>query len=234
MLEIMEPKVIYEDNHLIGVNKPAGWLVQADITGDMTLADWTKAYIKHRYKKPGDVFLGVIHRIDRPVSGTVIFARTSKGLTRMNELIKERKIEKKYWAVTAIRPNPLSADLTHYILKDREKNKVKVFDQPSRRSKDAKQAELSYSLLSGIGDNYLLEVMLKTGRSHQIRAQLARVGYPIRGDIKYGFKKPNQDASIHLHCRSMSFLHPVKKEQVCIQSDPPNEQIWNLFEDMWG
>ncbi len=229
----MEPQVIYEDNHLIGVNKPAGWLVQADITGDLTLADWTKNYIKHRYKKPGDVFLGIIHRIDRPVSGVVIFARTSKGLTRMNELLRERKIEKRYWAITNVRPNPLSADLTHFLTKDKEKNKAKAFDKMSRRSVGAKEATLSYNMIGGLGDNFLLEVNLGTGRPHQIRVQLAKVGYPIRGDIKYGFKKPNADASIHLHCRSMSFIHPVKKEPVTVQADPPDEQVWRLFEDMW-
>ena len=230
----MEPQVIYEDNHIIAVNKPTGWLVQADITGDSTLADWTKAYIKHRYKKPGDVFLGIIHRIDRPASGTVIFARTSKGLSRMNELIRDRKMKKKYWAITAIRPNPLSDDLVHYILKDTEKNKVKVFDRPSRRSGNAKKAEMSYNLLGGIGENFLLDIDLITGRPHQIRAQLAKVGYPIRGDLKYGFKKLNSDASIHLHCRSMSFMHPVKKIPVTIEADPPREQIWRLFEDIWS
>lgn len=229
----MEPTVIYEDNHIIGVNKPPGWLVQADKTGDSTLADWTKSYIKLRYKKPGDVFLGVIHRIDRPVSGVVVFARTTKALTRMNELIRDRDMNKQYWAIIGSRPNPFSADLTHYLIKDREKNITKAYDQLSRRSEGAKKSELSYNMIGELGDHYLLEIDLKTGRSHQIRAQLAKVGYPIRGDVKYGYKSPNEDASIHLHCRSMSFIHPVKKEQVVITADPPDEQIWRLFEDMW-
>ncbi len=230
----MEPQIIYEDNHLIAVNKPAGWLVQADITGDLTLADWTKSYIKQRYKKPGDVFLGTVHRIDRPVSGTVIFARTSKALSRMNELIRERKIVKKYWAIINVRPDPLSAELTHFLVKDKAKNKAKAFDNLSRRAEGAKKATLTYNMIGGIGDNYLLEIDLKTGRPHQIRAQMSKMGYPIRGDIKYGFKTPNQDASIHLHCRSMSFIHPVKKEPVTITADPPDDQIWRLFEDMWN
>lgn len=205
-------------------------LVQGDRTGDRTAADEVKAYIKNRYKKPGDVFLGIIHRLDRPVSGATIFARTSKGLERMNRLFAERQIEKIYWAITSERPNPISGHLTHYILKDKSKNTVKAFDRMSNRAKGAKKADLDYELKGQIGSNFLLEIKLQTGRPHQIRAQLAKIGCPIRGDVKYGFTKPNKDASIHLHCRSLAFVHPVKKEPVKVVADPPDEQIWNLFD----
>jgi 23S rRNA pseudouridine1911/1915/1917 synthase len=151
----------------------------------------------------------------------------------MNELIRDRNIEKKYYAIIGKRPDPLSGKLTHFLVKDKEKNKVKAFDALSNRSEGAKKAELSYNMIGGLGDHYLLEIDLKTGRPHQIRVQLAKVGYPIRGDLKYGFKTPNHDASIHLHCRSMSFLHPIKKEPITITADPPDEQVWRLFEDMW-
>ncbi len=222
-------EILYEDNHLIAVNKPVGVLVQGDKTGDQTLGDFVKLYIKDRYDKPGDVFLGIIHRLDRPVSGVTIFARTSKALERMNRLFADRKIEKTYWAITAKRPEPLAGHLTHYLLKDTERNVVKAFDKPSSRAKDAKIAELDYELIREIGINFLLEVNPITGRPHQIRAQLAKAGYPIRGDVKYGFLKANPDGSIHLHCRSLTFVHPVKNEPVTITADPPREQIWNLF-----
>lgn len=223
----MEPIIIYEDNHLIAVNKPAGWLVQGDETGDMTLGDWVKYYIKNQYDKPGDVFLGTIHRLDRPVSGVVVFARTSKALSRMNEIIRDRKVSKKYWAVVERSPDPLSGKLEHYILKDHKKNKVKAFDKPSKSG--AKKAELSYQLEAGISGHYLLDIDLKTGRPHQIRAQLAKMGMPIRGDVKYGAHHPNDDLSINLHCKSMSFVHPVKKEPISIECNPGDQQIWNLF-----
>lgn len=222
-------KVLYEDNHLLAVNKPAGWLVHADETGDATMSDWVKEYIKVRYNKPGDVFLGVIHRLDRPVSGALVFARTSKALTRMNRLFKERQVEKVYWAITDQRPDPLEGTLVDYIEKDRSRNIAKAYDKPSRRHPDAKKSILEYKLIGQIGTHSLLEVRPHTGRPHQIRVQLSRLGCPIRGDLKYGFTMPNQDGSIHLHCRSLSFIHPVKKEPVRIEADPPSDQIWNLF-----
>lgn len=222
-------QVLYEDNHLLAVNKPAGWLVQGDETGDPTLSEWAKEYIKVRYGKPGDVFLGVIHRLDRPVSGVLLFARTSKALTRMNELFKERKIEKVYWAITDQRPEPLEGQLTHYILKDKTRNIARAYDQLSRRSEGAKESTLDYKLIGQIGTHSLLEVKPHTGRPHQIRVQLSKMGWPIRGDVKYGFKTPNNDGSIHLHCWSLSFIHPVKKEAVRIEADPPRDQIWDLF-----
>jgi 23S rRNA pseudouridine1911/1915/1917 synthase len=222
-------QVIYEDNHLIAINKPAGVLVQGDETGDTPLVEMVKAYIKYQYKKEGDVFLGVCHRIDRPVSGAVIFARTSKALERMNKLFAEQQIQKTYWAVVNERPEIEFGTLENYLWKDRERNITKVLDAPSRRHPDAKFATLSYTLQSSQGDQHLLEVFPKTGRPHQIRAQLSRAGMPIKGDLKYGAKGANRDQSIHLHCRKMTFVHPVQKVEVSIEAEPPNEQIWNLF-----
>jgi 23S rRNA pseudouridine1911/1915/1917 synthase len=222
-------QIIYEDNHLIAVNKPAGMLVQGDETGDTPLSDHVKTYIKSRYNKPGDVWLGVIHRIDRPVSGAVIFARTSKALERMNKLFADREIGKTYWAIVKERPDPLGATLVNYLDKDREKNVTKVLEGPSRRHPDAKKSELTYDLLSSLGNFHLLVVNPATGRSHQIRAQLAHIGSPIRGDMKYGYGSPNADGSISLHCREMAFVHPVSKEKVAITADPPDEQVWNMF-----
>lgn len=223
----MNLQVIYEDNHLIAVNKPAGILVQGDETEDTPLVDYVKDYIKFRYKKPGDVFLGVVHRLDRPVSGAVIFARTSKALTRMNELFKERKVEKRYWAITENRPFPEYGHLTHYILKDQERNVSRALDQMSNRSKDAKKSELDYELIGNLEARYLLLVKPITGRPHQIRVQLSKIGCPIVGDVKYGYNQANQDGSIYLHCRSMSFLHPVQQTPVTITADAPNERMWN-------
>ncbi|MEM8909292.1 MAG: RNA pseudouridine synthase, partial [Bacteroidota bacterium] len=223
--------VIYEDNHLIAVNKPAGYLVHGDATGDTPLTEYVKAYIKVRYKKPGAVFLGVIHRLDRPVSGTILFARTSKALSRMAQLFKDKAVEKKYWAVTKARPNPISGTLKHYLLKDHSKNVTKAYQQIGKRTSKAKLAELSYELISEIDHHYLVEVRPITGRPHQIRVQLASIDCPIIGDVKYGFRKGNENGSIHLHCREMSFIHPVKKEKVTIGCQPPEGQIWNRFVD---
>jgi 23S rRNA pseudouridine1911/1915/1917 synthase len=223
-------QIIYEDNHLIAVNKPAGVLVHEDETGDETLGDFVKEYIKQRYDKPGDVFLGVIHRLDRPVSGVVVFARTSKALERMNRLFHDRKVEKVYWAVTSHRPDPLKGHLKHYLLKDREKNMVKAFEQLSNRAKDAKLSELDYELIGELHGHILLEVRPLTGRPHQIRVQLAKMGCSIRGDVKYGYPQANPEGNIHLHCLKLAFEHPVKLEPVEIVADPPHDQIWDLFE----
>ena len=225
-------QVLFEDNHLIAVNKPAGVLVQGDDTGDRPLGEFVKDYIKDRYNKPGAVFLGVIHRLDRPVSGVTIFARTSKALTRMNQLFKDREIQKVYWAISATRPEPLSGHLVHYIEKDRNKNFAHAY---AKAKGDAKRSELDYSLMAAIGSHNLIEVKPETGRPHQIRVQLARMGCPIRGDVKYGFPTPNPDGSIHLHCRSLSFEHPVKKEPVTIVANPDDQdEIWRLFKQQWG
>lgn len=222
-------QVLFEDNHLIGVNKPAGFLVQGDETEDVPLSEFVKEYIKIRYKKPGDVFLGVIHRLDRPVSGAMVFARTSKGLTRMNEVFKNREIKKTYWAITKERPEPITGHLTHYINKDSQKNKAKAFLKPSNRQKDAKKSDLDYELIADLDGYHLIKVNPITGRPHQIRVQLASIDCPIVGDIKYGFVRPNRDGSIHLHCRSLEFIHPVKKEPVIIKADPPEDMLWNKF-----
>ncbi|MBK7336568.1 MAG: RNA pseudouridine synthase [Saprospirales bacterium] len=223
-------QIIYEDNHLIAGNKPAGVLVQEDETGDKPLTDYVKDYIKQRYDKPGEVFLGVIHRLDRPVSGVVIFARTSKALERMNKLFHDRKVEKVYWAIAGHRPNPLKGSLRHFLTKDREKNMARVYDQISNRNPDGKLSELDYELIGELSGNYLIEVRPHTGRPHQIRAQLAKMGWPIRGDLKYGFPKANPDGNIHLHCRKLAFEHPIKLEQVEIMADPPQDPVWNMFD----
>lgn len=225
----MNFQVLYEDNHLIAVNKPVGMLVQGDETGDTPLSELVKRYVKTQYDKAGDVFLGVIHRLDRPVSGVVVFARTSKALERMNKLFHDREVDKTYWAVTARRPKELKGHLTHYLTKDTEKNLAKAYDSLSNRVKDAKIAELDYELIMEIGDNCLLEVHPQTGRPHQIRVQLAKIGCPIRGDVKYGFPTPHPNGAILLHCRALSFIHPVKKERITITAEPPRDQIWRLF-----
>lgn len=227
----MQLQFLHEDNHLIAVNKPPGYLVQGDESGDIPLTEYVKDYIKVRYNKPGDVFLGVIHRLDRPTSGVVIFARTSKGLSRMNELFKNREVEKEYWAVTQTRPDPLEGELVHYIAKDRDRNVSKAFSSLSNRAKavQAKRAVLQYRLQAELNNRCLISVNLHTGRSHQIRVQLSSIGCPIVGDLKYGYPKANQDGSIYLHCRKISFVHPVKKEQVEISADPPNDPTWKLF-----
>ena len=222
-------QVLYEDNHLIAINKPAGYLVQGDITGDKPLSEMVKMYIKDRYNKQGDVFLGTIHRLDRPVSGVLLFARTSKAVRRMNELFRNREIHKTYLAVVAKRPNPLNGHISNYLLKDGKRNFVKVYEQLGRRTAKAKLGELDYKLIGEIGNNFLLEVNPLTGRPHQIRAQLAHMGYPIVGDRKYGSKHKIEDGSILLHCQQMSFIHPVKKEKVVITVEPPEGQIWELF-----
>lgn len=219
--------VIFEDNHLIAINKPAGWLVQGDETGDTPLSEYVKEYIKVRYEKPGDVFLGTVHRIDRPVSGVVIFARTSKALERMNKLFEERKVQKTYLAIVERRPEELEGTLLHYIAKDQEKNVVHV--ATSQKNKHYKLAKLEYKLLAGLGDHYLLEVKPHTGRPHQIRAQLGKIGCPIRGDLKYGAKRTNADGRIHLHSASLEFIHPVQLTPVVIKASLPNEQLWRLF-----
>lgn len=218
--------VIFEDNHLIAVNKPVGSLVHSDETGDRTLADDVKDYIKVRYGKPGDVFLGVIHRIDRPVSGVVIFARTTKALVRMNKLLQEREVDKKYLAIVEHRPEELHATLHHHIIKDESKNIVKAYTRPKTGTKPA---ELSFQQLGELDGKVLLEVNPKTGRPHQIRAQLSKIGCSIVGDLKYGASYPLDNKSIALHCKEMSFMHPTKNEPVVISASPPKGFPWNVF-----
>lgn len=211
------PEIIYEDNHLIAVNKRAGDLVQGDKTGDVPLPELLKSYIKNKFNKPGAVFLGVIHRLDRPTTGVVLFARTSKGLERMNAAFKNRETQKNYWALVE---GQLSqrGELVHYLLKNSKNNKSMAFLRPE---KDAKEAKLSYSVLQK-GDRYtLIEVHLETGRHHQIRAQFAAIGHPIKGDVKYGARRAERDKSICLHAKSLRFLHPTTKESVGIEAPLP-------------
>jgi 23S rRNA pseudouridine1911/1915/1917 synthase len=220
--------VLYEDNHIIAVNKSNRDLVQADQTGDVALIDKVKEYLKKKYDKPGNVFLGVIHRLDRPVSGVVLFAKTSKGLTRMNKLFKEKNINKIYWAIVKNSPKQPTGILKHYLVRNTKKNKS--YSYPSPR-KDAKEGELSYSLIAESNNYFLLEIKLHTGRHHQIRSQLSKIGCPIKGDLKYGFPRSNKDGGVSLHSRKISFIHPVKKVPVEITADPPSDNLWNYFLD---
>jgi 23S rRNA pseudouridine1911/1915/1917 synthase len=217
--------IIYEDNHLIAVNKPGGILVQGDHTGDKCLADYVKAYIKKKYNKPGDVYLGTIHRIDRPVSGLVIFAKTSKALTRMNKMFQDKQIKKSYYALLQKKPRKLSEDLTHWLVKMEDKNITKAYDKEVKRSK---KSMLTYNYIGTANHKFLIEVDLKTGRSHQIRAQLGKIGFPISGDLKYGSRK-GKGNYIYLHSKSLEFIHPVKKEKVLLQCPLPDEMNWNFF-----
>ena len=216
--------VLYEDNHLIAVKKEPGSIVQSDKTGDETLAEEVKAYIKRKYKKPGDVFLGIIHRLDRPVGGVIVFARTSKALTRMNELFREKKISKTYWAIVEEKPPREDGQLVNWLKKNQEKNRSRAYDF---EVKESKKAELTYRLMGRSKHYYYIEVHPKTGRHHQIRVQLAHLGCKIKGDVKYGAKRTNKDGSIHLFARSLSFIHPVKKEKLIIRSNPPMDPLWN-------
>jgi len=224
-------KIIYEDNHLIAVDKPIGYLVHGDGSDALVLSDLVKSYIKERYNKPGDVFLGVIHRLDQVVSGVVVFARTSKALERMNQMIKERKVTKIYWALTEGLPPQNEGTLTHWLVKDQAKNKVKAWDEPPKKYlKEAKEAVLHYKLLMNYVGINLLEVTLVTGRPHQIRVQLAAMGCPIKFDIKYGYPKGHPDRFISLHCYKMEFEHPVKKELISISCKPHRRDGWELFD----
>ena len=219
-------RILFEDNHIIAINKLPSEIVQGDKTGDSTLGDAVKEYIKQQYNKAGAVFLGVVHRIDRPVSGVVIFAKTSKALSRLNELFRSREVQKTYWAVVKVRPNDDQGHLVHYLKKNEATNKSKAFDKPTP---GALHSELDYKVLVQ-ADNYtLLEINPHTGRHHQIRVQLSTMGWPIKGDLKYGFNRSNPDASIHLHARKVKFIHPVKGEPIEIISPPPNEPLWNYF-----
>lgn len=219
--------ILYEDNHLLVVNKHAGDLVQPDPEGESALEDQIKAYLKGRDAKPGDVFLGVVHRIDRPVSGAVLFAKTSKALVRLNEMIRRGEIRKTYWAVTEQAPDPTEGELRHWVLRDGKTNRSRAFDAPRG---EAKEARLRYRLL-GASTNYsLVEVELLTGRHHQIRAQLAKIGCPIKGDLKYGARRSNPDGGISLHSRSIELLHPVRKEPVEVVAPVPEaDNLWAYF-----
>ncbi len=226
----MKPfEVLYEDNHLLIVNKSPGVLVQGDETGDTPLAELLKQYIKEKYNKPGEVFLGVVHRLDRPVSGVVAFARTSKALQRMNALFRERQTLKTYWALVSDKPKESKGVLVHWLRKDEKKNKTTAF---SRETNDALRSELSYEVRNVKGSMYLLQVTPVTGRPHQIRVQLAAMGCPIIGDVKYGSSAPNSDGSICLHARQLRFIHPVKKEPLVVTASLPHLDVWRMFTDV--
>ncbi len=219
--------VLHEDNHLIAVQKNPGDLVQGDKTGDETLADQVKAYIKTKYKKPGDVYLGIIHRIDRPVGGVVVFARTSKALTRMNKMFQDKEIQKTYWAIVEQNPPSEAERLTHYMKKNQEKNKSRAYD---KEVKGSKKAVLDFTLLGRSKNYFFLVIDPKTGSHHQIRVQLSKIGCVIKGDVKYGGRRTNKDGSIHLLAKSISFIHPVTKEPLVINARPNKEDP--LWEDM--
>lgn len=218
--------VLYEDNHLIAVKKVSGEIVQSDQTGDITLADNVKTYIKKKYKKPGEVFLGIIHRLDRPVGGVIVFARTSKALSRMNELFREKKIKKEYWAIVEEKP-PLEKDrLINWVKKNQEKNRSRAYDTEVN---EGKKAILCYQLVGRSRNYFYLRINPLTGRHHQIRVQLSNIGCRIKGDVKYGAKRTNKDGGIHLFAKSISFIHPIKKEPLIISANPPIDPLWNEF-----
>jgi 23S rRNA pseudouridine1911/1915/1917 synthase len=226
---LTETDILYEDNHVIAVKKKTGELVQADKTGILPLAEHCADYIKHKYNKPGNAYIGIVHRIDRPVTGVILFAKSSKGLERFNLMFKEKTIHKKYWAIVKELPPKEQDTLIHYIRRNTKQNKSYAYDKEVAHSK---RAELDYRLIASSDRYYLLEIVLKTGRHHQIRSQLSKIGCPIKGDKKYGYKKPNKDASIHLHARSVEFVHPVKKESVYIECQVPDENLWKAFEEI--
>ncbi|WP_350292027.1 RNA pseudouridine synthase [uncultured Croceitalea sp.] len=217
-------QVIYEDNHLIVVNKRPGDIVQGDKTGDTPLNEIVKQFLKFKYNKPGNVFLGVVHRLDRPTSGIVVFAKTSKALPRLNKLFSEGKTKKTYWAVVDKIPENKEDTLTHWLVRNPKQNKSYAHKNEVPHSK---KAILDYRLIQKLDNYTLLEIDLKTGRHHQIRTQLAAIGSIIKGDLKYGAARSNKDGSIHLHSRSLAFEHPVKKELVEFIAEPPNDAIWN-------
>lgn len=224
---IWAEQIVYEDNHIMVVNKMPSEIVQGDKTGDMPLSEKIKNFIKNRDNKPGNVFCGVIHRLDRPVSGLVIFAKTSKALSRFNELFREKTIQKTYLAVVKNKPAKESDRLVHYLTKNEKTNMSKAFAKPTG---DALKAELEYELISSSDNYHLLKVKLLTGRHHQIRCQLSAIGCPIKGDLKYGFNRSNEGGFIHLHSFQISFVHPIKQEQLSLQAFPLSaDPVWTYF-----
>lgn len=222
-------EILYEDNHIIAVNKRVGELVQGDSTGDETLSDRVKKYLADKYKKPGDVFLGVVHRLDRPVSGVILFARTSKALSRLNRMFQDKQVTKKYLAVIRNRPPAEEGQLNSYLKKNEKQNKSYSYD---RQVKGSKAASLSYRMIGRTDRYYLLEIDLHTGRHHQIRSQLAAVGSPVKGDLKYGFPRSGNDGGISLHAWKVEFVHPVKKEKVELKAAVPDSDIWPKVRDL--
>ena len=219
--------VVYEDNHIIVVNKTSSEIVQGDKTGDTPLSEMVKQYLKEKYNKPGNVFIGVTHRLDRPVSGLVVFAKTSKALPRLNEMFRNGEVKKTYWAIVKECPKETEGELVHYLVRNEKQNKSYAYDN---EVKNSKKAVLHYKLIDHSQNYYLLEVDLKTGRHHQIRCQLAKMGCPIKGDLKYGFPRSNPDGSICLHARTVQFVHPVSKEMIQLTAPVPEGNLWNGFE----
>ena len=218
--------VLYEDNHLVVVNKAPGEIVQGDKTGDKPLSEEVKEYLKVKYNKPGNVFCGVTHRLDRPTSGIVVFAKTSKALSRLNAMFKNNEIDKTYWAVVKKLPEKTEATLTHYLIKNERTNKSTAYDV---EKPNTKKSVLHYKVI-GQSQNYnLLEVDLETGRHHQIRCQLSKIGSPIKGDLKYGAERSNPDGSISLHARKIAFIHPVSKEKIKLVAPTPDDVLWNAL-----
>jgi 23S rRNA pseudouridine1911/1915/1917 synthase len=217
-------QVLFEDNHLIIVNKRSGDITQGDKTGDKPLSDVVKEYVKEKYNKAGNVFLGVVHRLDRPTSGVIIFARTSKALERLNKMLRDKTISKTYWAVVKEYPKKEKGTLINFLKKNPKNNKSSVY---TKEIPDSKRAVLHYNILKKLDNYSLLEIDLETGRHHQIRAQLSFIGFPVKGDLKYGFNRSNKDGSIHLHARKITFMHPVSKEEISVIAPTPKEVIWN-------
>ena len=221
-------EILFEDNHLIAVNKRSSDLSQGDKSGDESLDSEVKKYIARKYNKPGEVFLGVVHRLDRPVSGVILYARTSKALSRLNEMFRSTEVKKTYLAIVKERPPEDQATFIHFVKKNEKQNKTYVYDT---EVKDSKKASLSYRVVGRSDRFYLLEVELHSGRHHQIRAQLAKIGCPIKGDLKYGFQRSNEDGSISLMARRIEFIHPVKKEKIVITAPFPRSDIWEVFKN---
>lgn len=219
-------QVLHEDNHIIVVNKRVGDIVQGDKTGDKPLSDVVKEYLKEKYNKPGEVFLGVVHRLDRPTTGIVVFARTSKALTRLNDLFKNRETQKTYWAVVKNQPPKTEDTLVHFLKRNPKNNTSKAH---TKEVSDSKKASLDYKIIKKLDNYYALEINLHTGRHHQIRSQLSAIGCPIKGDLKYGFDRSNPDGGIHLHARKLVLTHPVTKEVLQIIAPVPNDVIWNCI-----
>jgi len=224
-----EDQIIFEDNHMMVINKKAGQLVQGDKTGDLSLLELIKDFIKKRDDKPGNVFLGLVHRIDRPTSGLVIYAKTSKALSRLTVMVKDREVKKTYWALVAKEMIPKSQRLVHYLQKNEKTNKATVFVKPTD---GAKESILTYQIIKTLDNYQLLEIDLETGRHHQIRAQLSKIGVPIKGDLKYGAPRSNPDGGISLHARKLNFIHPVTKENIEITAPvPQNDAVWKACEN---
>ena len=222
-------EILYEDNHIIALNKKVSELVQGDKTGDISLDIQVKEYLKIKYHKQGNVFLGVVHRLDRPASGVLLFARTGKALTRLNDLFRNNEINKKYWAIVKNKPTSRSGLLLHYLVRNQDQNKSYAYDKLVPNSKEAR---LRYEIHARSERYFLLEIDLYTGRHHQIRCQLSKINCPVKGDLKYGYERSNTDSGISLHAREIQFIHPVKKEPLHIIAPVPDERLWKIFEDV--